>query len=306
MDILPYRFEDAERLRYGSYPVLDTVIYRWARLVEERLFEHTRVEVYAGASVVEAMKFSAFHATIRHPRPIYFFGLPPLEGTGLLVVDNRLAAFCLRSETAGEAMPRLTPENQRALQAVVQELLRAFETCWADVHPVRSELRRVTTYPFRARVLNPYEPCLVAQVHLSGRELSSRLTWCFPRPMLEPLLSRLRGGRVLPPATLPGRHGGAPLSEAAYLGQTRFRLTAQAGTVNPRRLMGRLQPGQVLPLDAPSDGAAVVAVEGRPAALGEVGTTDGRYALRLQRPYVAEERPETPPEAFRPIRWPRA
>ena len=83
MHIAPYDFIDAERLQYGRYPVLDTILYRWTRRVEETLFEQVGVEAYAGASVFEEMRFSTFFATLRRPRPIYFFELAPLDGTSL-------------------------------------------------------------------------------------------------------------------------------------------------------------------------------------------------------------------------------
>ena len=65
MAIDRYTFSEVERIRYGRFPVLDTVLYRWARKIEETLFDHFHTELYAGSSVVEEMKFSAFFGSLK-------------------------------------------------------------------------------------------------------------------------------------------------------------------------------------------------------------------------------------------------
>lgn len=305
MDIQPYQFFDAERVRFGRYPVLDTVLYRWARRIEETLFEEGRVEVYAGASVVEEMKFSSYFATLNRPRPIYLFELEPFHGTGLFTVDNRFSNFCLRNGGNGDRA-RLSQANQGQMQRVVQRLMDEFNIAWTGIHAVRSHLRKVTTYAFRARVLQPYERCLVAQIHLSGNDLSSRLTWCFPRTMFEPILSQLEGGKVIPAPTaemIPH----ARLSREAVLKHLRYSVTARMGQVPLRAVADGLKVGQVLPLADAAAEQAVLEVDGQPLLVAELGQVSGHMAMRVKAMYEPERSARGNSGApFLPLAWPHA
>lgn len=310
MNVERYRFPEAERLRVGRYPVLDTILYRWARRIEETLFEQFQLELYAGASTVEEMRFATFYASLRGPRPIYFVGLEPLEGSGLLVLDNRFANLCLH--TGGEPPPgagpdalTLAPHNQGRLQRVVQRLMGDFDAAWADVYPVRARLRRITTYLFRARILSSYERCLVAHVHLSGHRLSARLSWCLPRILLDPVLDRLETGRVIPSVIVerrPPRLGERVRPEGLH-----YRLAVNLGHLEPAPRQTALQVGQTVPLGRPVGEEAVVTLNGTPVLTGQVGEARGHYAVKLTGPY-RESRRAVPlgAESFHPIRWPDA
>ena len=312
VEYTPYTFMDAERLRFGRYPMLDIVGYRWARRIEETLYDETGVEVYTGASTFEEMRFSTFFQSIRNPRPIYFFSLQGLPGQGLLVMDNRFSAFCLtrrvqRSLSVSQDSVRLTPENQARLQEVVQRMVQDFDDSWQGIHPVQTELRRMTTHPFRARVLGPYEPCLVAQIHLSGRGLSSRITWCLPQVMLESFSGRLKNRRVLPPLNPhegPLRHFDAE----EVLGMSRYRIPISMGGIQVKHLINHLKEGDVLPLDNPAQGQAMLSLDSEPVLRASVGNLDDKLALRLEGRVVppSNKRPTPDPKRFIPMQWPEA
>jgi len=307
MDIRPYTYANAERLQFGAFPVLDAVLNRWARRTEETLFDLLRTELYAGASVFEEMKFGSFYASLKRPRPIYTFSLEPFRGRGLLVLDNRFSHFCLDPRgTRGDAAGRLGPQNHQRLQRVVQRMMADFDACWRDVEPVHARLHKLSTYLFRARILNPYERCLVAQIHLSGEGVSSRLTWCLPRVMLEPLLHRLRSRRVIPPVGLPAEgESEGPGERTALAERLGYRLRVSLGRIGPEQAARGLHVGSVIPLQNDAQGNAVLSVHDAPMLVGRVGEVQGRYAVEITAPYAAPPRLPLPSAAaFHPIRWP--
>jgi len=309
-EISAYRFNDAERLQFGRYPTLDAVFARWGRRIEETLFEEANVEVYAGASVVEEMRFASFFGILNRPRPIYFIGLEPFEGTGLFAVDNRFSAFCLLQANGEDeppaSSPRLSPNNQMRLQKIVQRLMSDFDESWRGVHPdVHTHLRKITTYPFRARILNPYEYCLVAQIHLSGHEISSRLTWCFPRSMLSPILPQMMENRVIPPPSL--EHHEAALDRDTLLETMRFPMRARMGQVGVAKALRDLRVGEIVPLEQTIGIDAVVEVNGQPLMVASVGEVEGRTALKIKGGYEeARPSPLRREDEFTPIFFPEA
>lgn len=308
MAIERYTFSEVERIRYGRFPVLDTVLYRWARKIEETLFNHFRTELYAGSSVVEEMKFSAFFGSLKAARPIYIFGLDPLPGQGLFVLDNRFAQLCLDGEEgeAGGAERQLSLENQGRLQSVVQQMMADLDESWANVLDVKTRLRKVTTYLFRARVLNAFEPCLVAQIHLSGSEASSRLTWCFPRVMLESVLGTL-GARPVIPSLYASPTAEEEGRAERFIEESSYDLRVKLGSVDFTRATAGLDIGSILPLSEGAGSEAVIEVNGAPMFVGSLGEVQGHYAVKVTGAYT--EQPELPRKLdgpFQSIQWPKA
>lgn len=307
VEITPYTFLDSERIRFGRYPVLDTVLYRWTRRLEVTLFDQFKVEVYTGASVFEEMKFSSFYATMQRPRPIYFFEMKPFPDRGLFVTDNRFSAYCL-SKMGGDVKgiksgSRLSPENQVLLQRVVQLLMRDFERSLEDVAKIKLRLKRMTTSPFRSRLFNAYESCLVGQVHLSSSDFSSRLSWCIPRNMLASLLDKIGKQKVIPPA-LVDRDTGPGLSGDDLLKWTDYKVPVSLGRINKQDMLAGLRVGQVLPLENDSNGNALLEVDGTPRLVASVGEVDGHYAIKVEDKHVPRVKRRTEPGAFKPVQWP--
>jgi len=302
MNIESYNFSDAERIQLGKYPTLDTLVHRWARHIEESLFALLGVEVYAGASVVEEMRFSTFFETLKTPRPLYLFTLPPLKGRGLLVLDNRFAHLVVSRQGADKGPQALTPQNQKLLQNTVQRLMVDFNQCWADVHPITTKLEKVTTYLFRARILNGYEPCLVAHIHLSGHQIDARMSLCLPRVMLETVLRDLEQRQLVPSLSL-GEASEKP-DTAQLLEETPFRLRVTLGQVETP-LGPELTVGKVLPIRSAVGGEAVVEVNGQPMLVGTLGDSNGQYAVKVTGTYQQRKRrPVSKDAPFKPLHWP--
>jgi flagellar motor switch protein FliM len=305
VQIESYHFGDAERLRYGKYPALDAVMSRWARGLEDAMFGTLRQEAYAGASVVEEMRFADFFRSLKRPRPIYLFSLHPYAGQSLLVLDNRFANACLDVSGGKTEHPdrlRLTPENQPQVQRVVQVLLERLESAWADVEPVRAQLAKVTTYLFRARVLNAFDPCLVAQLHLSGDRFSARIMLCLPKYMLTPVLERLQQQPVVPPVSTSGPD--TIVTPEQVLGQASYDVTASLGNLFTPLDQRSFQVGSVLPLMRSAAGDVVLEVGGTPLLVGEAGESGGRLAVRVTGAYCPPPRAPSAPPPFQPVEWP--
>jgi len=305
VQIQPYQFGDAERLRFGKYPMLDTVLARWARGIEEVVFSMLGLEVYVGASVVEDMRFAEFFRSLKHARPVYVFTAQPFPGEGLLVLDNRLANASLFGSAAGPAdRVRVTQGNQERLQRLVQVMMERFDTAWEEVEPVHARLQKVTTYLFRARVYPPYEHCLVAQLHLSGEKLSARLMVCMPRFMLAGAIARAAQRPVIPAVAQVALPHTATAEE--LLGPARYEVSARMGTVSLTLGPDDLHVGQVIPLTRPAEGDVVLELNGVPFLVGVVGDSSGKFAVQVTGAYRPAAAAKSDPPSFQPILWPDA
>ena len=198
----------------------------------------------------------------------------------------------------------LGPENQRRLQKVVQAMTSDFDTCWADVLGYSINLQKITTYLFRARVLNAYEPCLVAQIHLSGAEASARLIWCFPRVMLESVMDQLTNAQVVPTLyherVKPSGETPGEMAEKITYG-----LGVSLGSVNLTHGGKPFGVGSVLPISNDSGADAVIHINGIPVFVGSIGEVDGKLAVRIAGDYDKQKPLKTAdPAKFSRVSWP--
>jgi len=307
MNIEPYQYDEVERIQVGKYPVLDSLMHRWARRIEETLFTQFQSEIYAGASVVEEMRFSSFFSSLSGPKPIYLFEMDPFRGKGLLILDNRFSSLCVNrgySPHGGgdDREVALTSRNQIRLQKVVERMMDDLDICWKEVHPVKTNLLKITTFLFRARILSGYEPCLVTHIHLSGNGFSSRLTLCLPKVSLEPVLGRIQEKNVIPSQLM--ESAGKSLDRKAVMGQPGFHVGVSLGTV-PVSPNSPLEVGALIPIQNNLGGDAVVTVNGRPLLVGKLGDTDGMFSVRVTDTFKHRKEShilQNPP--FKAISWP--
>jgi len=185
----------------------------------------------------------------------------------------------------------------------VQAIMERFDEAWTDLEKVRTELLKVTTYLFRARLFAAYEQCLVAQLHLSGEKLSARMMLCVPRFMLADTIAGAAQRQVVPAA--------APTSQVSVatgervLGQLHYEVSACLGTLSLTLSPGDYRVGAVIPLVRPAEGEVVLEVNGKPLFVGEAGESAGRYAVRVNSVYSPASAASSR-ASFRPIVWPAA
>jgi flagellar motor switch protein FliM len=139
---------------------------------------------------------------------------------------------------------------------------------------------------------------------LSGEQLSARLMLCLPRFMLAPVLERLQQVHIVPSLA---QHAAPLVPPERLLGPASYAVGASLGTISATLGPDRFRVGSVFPLAKPPGGDVVLDVNGTPLLVGEVGESDGRYAVRVTGRYRPADPAEGAPSIpFRPIAWPNA
>ncbi|GIT03101.1 MAG: hypothetical protein CM1200mP28_03600 [Deltaproteobacteria bacterium] len=59
-----------------------------------------------------------------------------------------------------DSLVQLMREHQKSLLSLVRPGVTDFERSWLNIAQVELNLNRVTIYPYRAKVMLPYEYCL--------------------------------------------------------------------------------------------------------------------------------------------------
>ena len=213
----------------GRFHLMDVVVRRWSSLIQETLYERIGVMFDVSVQNVEQYRFEEFFSSIsKQPIYIFethnqsrglflvdnaFFNVyvlksyseeitadPEEEHTEGKFVGGLYDTIKKEITSVGSKMAngkvlnrhslvQLMREHQKSLLALVRPMITDFERSWLNIAQVELNLNRVTIYPYRAKVMLPYEYCLVFCIKLSFGEFNSNLTFCLPLTGIDSLLT---------------------------------------------------------------------------------------------------------------------
>lgn len=310
---LPEGIEDhslAEaEIEIGRFRWLDVVMRRWAHQLESTLFDQLHSVFEIEAETVIWARFGDVLKTVSE-QPIYIFETEQ-RGKGLLVLDNLMAQACIDQDpdTLDETSPldvgELTSETQKNLFDIVAQLIQDLDGCWFNVGELPLHLKRITTHPMRAKVMLPFERCLLGTLRFRAENFESYLTICFPYSVVHPILSKLEDRKVLAPETMEYYLEEIEDHFQQFLLDTRYDIAAELGSVQLGDKGGRLlQVGQVLPLSVPYPGQVVVKINDRPMLIGTAGNSNGKFCVQVTEEFDSQKQTtQSSRKNFQNLNW---
>jgi len=306
----------------GRFHLMDVVVRRWSSLIQETLYERIGVMFDVSVQNVEQHRFEEFFSSISNqPIYIFethnqsrglflvdnaFFNVyvlksyseeiaadPDEEHTegglvgGLYDTIKKEIISVESKMTNGKVLNRqslvqLMREHQKSLLALVRPMINDFEKSWLNIAQVELNLNRVTIYPYRAKVMLPYEYCLVFCIKLSSGEFNSNFTLCMPLTGIDPLLTPIEKKKLIEPESMEYYFPHVKKHFNDLLDNMEYSVVAELGTTDLSGTHGKLEEGQVLPL-VNKDGNVTVRINGTPALKGTTGESDGNYSVRVIR-----------------------
>ncbi|MGK5090631.1 FliM/FliN family flagellar motor switch protein [Deltaproteobacteria bacterium TL4] len=312
-DVQPYDIISSH-IESGRFQWLDVVMHRWAYLLETTFFDTLGVIFEVQPQKVEWKAFETFLKEFKEQQPIYIFETEA-HGKGLLVVENKFAHSCLYQnpkkllEDQPSHLPALDSKKQAKLHWVLKQVLSDFEKSWLGIAEMHLFLKRVTTHPFRARVMRPFEKCVIAKLLFRTHGFESNLTLCFPYIALDPIFHRLERKKILPPDTLEHNYPEVTAYFKKLLEQTEYQLTAELGTIEigPQHNQTTLQKGQIFPIHSLVGKEVTLRINNTALLTGEVGESEDNYAIRVLGSYEEKKLAyRKRARTFKSAHWPSA
>ena len=307
--IEPYPLIDSH-VETGRFPSMDIILRRWAHLLETTLFEKLGVMFETEAHPAERMRFDQFCENITHPQLLYIFETQA-HGQGVLAVSNKFAHACLhqtnqaRLHDQSEALPQLDATNHQKLHLMLMHLLKDFEKSWSGIAEVTMTLKKVTSHRFRAKIMVPYEKCIVAKLLFHGHGFSSDLTLCFPYLSLDSILHQQSRKKALPPEPLDHYFSDIEQHYQTALQEAEYEMVAELGTVQVNAQTA-IHVGQLLPVNSSVGKEMVLKINDTPVLTGEIGQADDHYAVRVIGNFEKKKEAfRKRPRPFTNIRWPQ-
>ena len=273
----------------GRLPGLERVADRLARNLRRALATLFGQVPEVRVSALELERLPTFTSRLPQPMSLQLFRMAPLRGQGMLVVHPGLAAGLLETLFGG-SRARPTPVatrdfsaiEQRILERLGAQVLRAFAEAWRPVEPVECTFVRSETNPQFATIVGAQDLVvrLDVDVLLDGRE-DGRLSLCFANAALDPVRARLRRAQA---GDEPGAATETSWAERlrAALADAECEVSADLGShLMSLRDVLELKTGDLIPLRTGREGPIVVRVAGRARFLGAPGVTGGSNAVRV-------------------------
>jgi flagellar motor switch protein FliM len=176
----------------------------------------------------------------------------------------------------------LTEIEQTLLKRVIDRVCDALKEAWHNVVPIDPELDTLETNPqLFLQLYLPTEMVILMTFEVTVGENAGATSICIPYPVLEPVVQKLSAKswfsgfkKKLDPENreiLRQRISEATMDIKAYLGINKLRV---------REILD-LQQGDVIPLDADTDGVVSVHVGGKPRFKGQPGAMRKHRAVQI-------------------------
>ncbi|MBS1254251.1 MAG: Flagellar motor switch protein FliM [Deltaproteobacteria bacterium] len=301
-------FELAEaQYATGRFHLMDVVFRRWSSLVQETLYEKMGLMFEVSAENVEQLRFEYFFSSVSE-QPIYIFETLN-KGKGLLLVENSFfTEFVLKNnagqETNSSSLAQLMREHQKSLLDLMRLMIGDFEKSWLNIAEVELNLNRVTIYPHRARVMLPYEYCLVGCINISAGDILSKITLCLPLTGMDSLFKPLEKKKIIEPESMEYYFPHVKQHYTDFLDKMEYSVVAELGSTDLSVTNGKLEEGQVIPLEN-KDGLVTIRINGSPVLQGTTGVSDGNYSVSVirgtedKKPSAIQQKRE-----FKQVAWP--
>jgi len=326
----PYELAET-KYSTGRFHLMDVVLRRWSSLIQETLYERIGVMFDVSVQNVEQYRFEEFFNSIsKQPIYIFetqnqsrglflvdnaFFNVYVLksyseeistdpdekqkegEFIGGLFDTIKKEIISVGSNMDDgkvlnrESLVQLMREHQKSLLALVRPMINDFERSWLNIAPVVLNLNRVTIYPYRAKVMLPYEYCLVFTIKLSSGEFNSNFTLCLPLTGIDSLLTPIDKKKLIEPESMEYYFPHVKKHFIDFLDNMEYSVVAELGCTDLSGIQGKLEEGQVLPLEN-REGSVTIRINGSPVLKGTTGESDGNYSVRVIRG-IDEKKPSS-------------
>ena len=281
-----YDVAQQERIVRGRMPTLEIINERFARNFRVGLFNFMRRNPDVSVGPVKVQKFSAFLSSVVVPTNINVVQVRPLRGNGLVICEPQLIFTIIDNLFGGSGKLHtriegrdFSPTEQRIIGRLLEVTLGEYNRAWAGVHPLELEYVRSEMQPQFANIATPSEIVVTTSFTIDIGESSGAMHVCIPYATLEPLRELLFSSMNADQ----GANDRSWLEKISQqIKQAQVELTAILGSasITCGELLG-LKPGDFVELGIPE--TVVVKVNDTPVLDCRYGTSNGRYAVRVER-----------------------
>jgi flagellar motor switch protein FliM len=282
--IRDYNIASQERIVRGRMPTMEIINERFARNIRIGLFNFIRKSPEISIGGIKVQKYSAFLREIVVPTNFNIVSVRPLRGSGLIVCDPTLVFAVIDAlfGGAGKFHTRIegrdfSPTEQRIITRLVEVITAEYKKAWYGIYPLELEYQRSEMQPQFANIATPSEIVVATSFTLEVGETTGTIHFCIPYSTLEPirdvLYSTIQGD-----SNEPDRRWVNMLKQQIQSAHVDLVAELAHAPATVEQLLA-FKAGDFIELDLKP--AIMAKVSGVPVLECHYGTSNGRYALKI-------------------------
>ena len=281
-----YNLASEERIVRGRMPMLEAINERFARNVCPVMtaFTHRTMEIAAGD--IKVHKYSNYLRETMVPTNFNIVSLRPLRGAGLVVCDPAFVFAVIDALFGGVGKYPVRIEGRefsatehRVIMRLVEIIVSEYNRAWQGVYPVELAYQRSEMQPQFVNIASASELVVSTVFTVEIGEAVGSIQICFPYSSLEPIRDVLRTSNQ---GEGPGKDGRwvRVLSDEIQSAEVQIVAELAHAPATVEQLLA-MKAGDFIELEL---GKLIRAkVDGVPVLEATYGTSNGHYALRVER-----------------------
>jgi flagellar motor switch protein FliM len=281
-----YDLTSQDKIIRGRMPTLDIVYERFIRAFRMNLSSQLRKLATLNILTTDTLKFGEFVNTLPLPSCMSVVRFETLRGSGIIVLESKLAYSLIDSFLGGTDRPYTKVEGKdfthielSIIKRVIVSALDDLEKAWAPVTPMKINFVRTETNPQFVGIVPPSDIVIATTFSVELENSSGNLSIVIPFSTLEPIRQKLISG--FQQETVETDHYWVNMM-IRHLEETPLNIAVELGTttISPRQLLD-LKLGDVIPLRTDATAELSVEVEEVGRFRGLYGSSRGSRAIQV-------------------------
>ncbi|HHV37947.1 MAG TPA: flagellar motor switch protein FliM, partial [Tepidimicrobium sp.] len=278
-----YDFKNPQKIAKDQLRTLEIIHENLGRLFQTFLSGYLRAPVKISILTVDQFAYSEFSNAISNPAFLNVVEFRPLNGQILIDISTNIVYTIIDRLLGGDgvesqAMRTFTEIELSLLEGMMDKVMPIIQEAWENVIDLEPYLDKIETNPQFAQIVPPNETIALITMSIEVGPTEGMLNVCIPYLVIEPILDKLStkywfstDQRELSEDELLAirkRMLNTMVPVRVELGSTMLKINDVLS----------LQKGDVIRLDASTDGVAKVKVGSHVKFLGTIGTVKNKMA----------------------------
>jgi flagellar motor switch protein FliM len=258
----------------------------FARMLGSSLTSYLSAGVQVRLTMLEQGTYDEYIQSLPTPTVIYIVGLAPLPGQAVVEINMPIARVILDRLLGGNGMPGGKPTGEMTeiefalLKTIGGFILSSLRDAWSNVVPMRPTMQEPVLSPELAQFATLAEATVMLVLEIALFNTTGTLSMCIPYQVLQPIMDSLTAQVWF--GSSQRTSDDTNLNLGQEMGEVALPVTVELGkTEMPLSALLKLQPGQVIKLNAASDGPLAVRVDEQVKFLARPGLQGKNIAVQI-------------------------
>jgi flagellar motor switch protein FliM len=286
-----YDFRRPDRFSKEQMRALRMIHETWARRVSVSLSAHLRTSVEVTLADIDQGIYTTLAQQFSEGGLYYIIGLVPLAGHFVLHVNAEMSMVIV-DRLMGGAGTTFNPDRRptdlevELLRGIADKLLADLQEAWASAAIIRPRIDDVSVNLLVIPIALPTDAIVWASFEVRIRGNASGMVLGLPYPVLKPIAQQLSPytWTANAIAAVSGESNERREDVQGHLARLKLPVQVFLGSAElSLEELACIQPGDVLPLDVPTDALCPIMVNGYRKFMGRVGLRRRKMAIQVER-----------------------